>query len=394
MKHKLLLLFFLLPLLLAAQTVKFENSLKSAFDKAKKQDKIVFVEYYNSECPVCMTLEPMFSDTALARFYNANFISYRLNLLDEKEADKQFMEKTNLHFDGVPFFIFFDKDQNFLHQADVKADVQFLIGVSKEALNPDERDASLEGKYKNGDRTLKTLYAYSLLTQLYKNDTLINQLADDLFAAFPTKDLGNKKSYIITKNCVFTIENGFFKFWIKNMDKLVGLESEKHKGEEKQRIADIVYKSIYSKERKNWDLEKIQEVKTYVLLTGLSQNPDVYFWEQESKLLLDKEHYTEALALGKKILDEEKTGVKSSIYTLLYFIKMLSTTNELNTIKTWIDEISVRKEDKKDEADLMYLNLFYYTKTGNKEMAKQTMDTAIKFYNENNFDTRVLTDLL
>jgi hypothetical protein len=265
--------------------------------------------------------------------------------------------------------------------------------VGLEAINPNECDAALEGKYNNGDRTLKTLYAYSLLSQLYKNDSLTNQLADDLYNAFPQKDLGNKKSYIITKNAVFSIDNGFFQFWITHMDLLVNLESEKHKGEEKARIADIVYHSIQSPEHFNWNLDKIQQVKSYILLTELSENPDAFFWEQESSLLVKNNRLEDALKLGKKMLDEEKTGIKSSVYIIGYFLKILITMPDLHVIKQWIDEVTPRQQDKKDEADLMYLNLLYYTKTENKELAKKIFDGALIFYQENGFDTKVLTDL-
>jgi len=85
------------------------------------------------------------------------------------------------------------------------------------------------------------------------------------------------KRVILSPKPVNSIENGFFKFWIKNIDKLDGLESEKQKGEGKQILGEIVRKSIFSKERKNWNQKKIAEVKKYILLTELSKNPDAFF---------------------------------------------------------------------------------------------------------------------
>jgi len=395
MKQAMLLYLLILPAFFAqAQSVQFENSIKASFEKAKLENKQVFIEFYNSECIVCLRLEPLFSDAKMGEFYNAQFVNYKLDTKNMKIEDSFFMVKSGLVLTSVPYFLFFDKNEKFLHYSDTKPDVNFLIGAGIKALNPNESAAGLENKYKSGDRSIKTLYAYSLLVQLYNNDSLATALANDLFIAFPKKDLGNQKSYIITKNCVNSIENGFFKYWIQNMDKLTGLEPAKHTGQEKQRLAEIVRKSIYSKASNNWDLEKIAEVKKYILLTELSKDPEAFFWEKETTLLVQQKRYNEALTIGKQMLDEEKKGIKASLGVILHFFTILSTTNELNTVKKWLDKITPRQEDINDEADVMYLNALYYTKTNQTEKASKAIAAALAFYQKNKMDSKLLTDLM
>ena len=229
--------------------------------------------------------------------------------------------------------------------------------------------------------------------QLYNKDSLATILADELFKAFPKSDLGNKKSYIITKNCVTSIENGFFKYWIQNMDKLVGMEPENHYGQEKQRMADIVRKSIFSKASETWDLEKIAEVKKDILLTELSDNPEAFFWEKESKMLAEQKRYDEALKIGSMELDEEKSNVTASLGIIHHFMSILNTANELNTVKKWIDKIAPRTDNISDKADVMYLNALYYTKTNQSERAKNEIADALEFYKKNKLETKLLTDL-
>jgi hypothetical protein len=193
------------------------------------------------------------------------------------KSDSLFIVNTKLSFTSVPYFLFFDSNESLLHVSAINVDADALISTGVAALNPNERSNGLANKYRKGDRSIKTLYAYSQLAQLYNNDSLTTVLADDLYKSFSKNDLGNKKSYTITKTCVNSIENGFFKFWIKNMDKLEGFESEKHEGEGKEMLGEIVRKSIFSKSSKNWNKEKIAEVKKYILLTGLSETPDAFF---------------------------------------------------------------------------------------------------------------------
>ena len=279
MLKQAILLYLLIPpvFFVHAQSVYFESSIKLAFEKAALKNKPVFVEFYNSECTVCQKLEPTFSDAKMGEFYNTHFINYKLDTRKMKIEDSFFMSKSGLSLTSVPYFLFFDVNENLLHYSDPKPDINALIEIGNTALNPEERTGGLETKYQHGDRTIKTLYAYSLLVQLYNNDSLTTILADDLFTSFPEKDLGSRKSYIITKNCVNSIESGFFKYWIQHLDKWVELESEKHKGQERQRLADIVRKSIYSKAAKNWNKDKKAEVKKYILLTGLSNDPEAFF---------------------------------------------------------------------------------------------------------------------
>jgi len=258
--------------------LRFENNLSFAFEKAKHENKPVFIEYYNSDCPVCMKVGKLFdSNEKLVNFYNKSFVNYRIDTHDMSKTDSLFIVNTKLSFTSIPYFLFFDSNENLLHVSAINVDADVMIKIGATALNPNERDSGLANKYSKGDRSIKTLYAYSQLVKLYSNDSLTTILADDLYKLFPKNELGNKKSYTITKNCVNSIENGFFKFWIKNMDKLDEFESEKHKGEGKEMLAEIVRKSIFSKSSKNWNKEKIAEVKKYILLTELSKNPDAFF---------------------------------------------------------------------------------------------------------------------
>jgi thiol-disulfide isomerase/thioredoxin len=394
MKQTLLIYFFILLFFPAySQPVHFESSLQEAFKKAAVENKPVFIEYYNSLCTVCHKLEPLFSDAKLGEFYNTHFVNYKLNTEGMKTEDSLFMVRSKLKFTGVPYFLFFDAGENFLHYSDTKPEVDFLVEAGTKALNPDERVSGLELKYKNGDRSIKTLYAFSLLTQLYKNDSLSMILADDLFKAFPANELGSRKSYIITKNCVKSIENGFFKFWIQHMDKLEGLETEKHKGEEKKILAEIVRLSVYSKAGEQWNLEKINEVKKYIVLTGLSNDGDAFFWQQESTLLAAQKRYAQALDIGRQMLDTEKV-VKARLSIIRHFLNILNSGNELKTVKQWKDEMALKIDDISDKGESMYLDALYYTKTNQKKQAVKTINEALEFYKKNNLETGPLTDLI
>ena len=393
-KQTLLIYFFILLLLPAnAQPVHFEKSLQEAFTKAGLEKKPVFIEYYNSLCVVCNRLESVFSNVKLGEFYNAHFVNYKLNTEKMKTEDSLFMVRSKLKFTAVPYFLFFDASENFLHYSDTKPDVDFLIEAGTKALNRDERVGGLKLKYEKGDRSIKTLYAFSQLNQLYKNDSLSMILADDLFTAFPANELGSRKSYVIMKNCVKSIENGFFKYWIQHTDKLEGLKAEKLEGEEKKVLAEMVRLSVYSKASEQWDLEKIGQVKQYILLTGLSNNADIFFWQQESTLLVAQKKYAQALNIGRQMLDTEK-NVQTELSIVKHFLKIINTGNELKTVKQWKDKIVVKPDDLQSKGESMYLDALYYSKTNHKKQGAKTLKEALEFYKQNNLDAGPLNDLM
>jgi thiol-disulfide isomerase/thioredoxin len=394
LKYKTLSCILILHVLAAtAQPVLFESNLKAAFEKAALKNKPVFIEYYNSTCHFCLKLEPLFGDSSLGRFYNTHFVNYKLNTKDMKKADSLFISSTGLKLTSVPVFLFFDSKGIFLHHADTKPVVDYLLEIGRKAIDPDERDEGLEKKYWNGDRSIKVLYANSLLAQLYNQDSLQTIMADELFRAFPIADLGSKKSYTITRNCVNSIDNGFFKYWIQHLDKMDELETDAYKGQGKKCLAEIVRTCILSKESENWGLEKIAVIKEYVLQTDMSKVPDAFFWERETTLLVGQKKYEDAFVLGKKMLETEKTGVKASVPVIHHFLDLLNTQNELATVKHWLDELSGMAEDIKDKADLMYLDALFFTENKEKEKARTAVSAAIAFNKKNKLDTTSLTEL-
>jgi thiol-disulfide isomerase/thioredoxin len=394
LKYKILSYMLILRALsAAAQPVLFENKLKEAFEKAALENKLVFIEYYNSTCHFCLQLEPLFSNLNLGKFYNTHFVNYKLNTKDMKREDSLFISGTGLKLTTVPVFLFFDAKGIFLHHSDTKPEVDYLVAIGNKAIDPEERDAGLEKKYKKGDRSIKVLYANSIKAQLYDQDSLQTILTDELFDAFPKEDLGNKKSYTITKNCVNSIDNGFFQYWIQHLDKMNELEAEPYKGQGKKRLGEIVRISILSKESETWGLKKIALAKGYILQTDLSKIPDAFFWERETRLLVAQKKYVDALAIGKRMLETEKTGVKASVGIIHHFLDILNTHNELNAVKQWLDDISGKGEDIKDKADLMYLNAFFLIKNKEKEKARNSIAAAMAFYKKNKLDTKSLTDL-
>ena len=268
----------LTSVVLNAQVV-FESSLSEAFKKAKEQNKPVFIEYYNSDCSVCKRLGDLLqSDQEVSTFYNMRFISYAMNSNESlSEEDNNFITKANLHFESVPVLLYFDKNQNFLHHSGVTVTSEHVINEAKKSVLPDYNTSGLKAKYEAGDRSVRTLYAYCDMLKVNQNETTLTKVAQQLFESFKKEELPTNKSYIILKQVVNSTENGFFQYWINNLDKLKDFETGHKAGTEIASLEKIVLKELSDSNVKKWDISKKNKFKQYILKLKITDNPDVFF---------------------------------------------------------------------------------------------------------------------
>ena len=271
-------IFCMISLLNFGQEIQFEKSLTSAFLKAKQQNKPVFIEYYSPSCPICKKVAVVMKDPKVVDYYNKNFINYALNIDGGMTKEEEnFMKASGLHLDGVPVFLFFDANKSYLHHSSVSADANVILEIARTSLQPHLRNAGLAEKYQNGDRSIRTLYAYANLLGAYQDFKKQEEVTNALYEVFPKAELSTQKSYIVLKNVVNSIENGFFLHWINNISKLNGLEQGAKAGSEKDVLERILLKELSKPERKSWPKAKKDAVKKMIVDLGLTNNPEVYF---------------------------------------------------------------------------------------------------------------------
>lgn len=391
MRFTLLFIFF--SQLLFSQKVKFESDINLAFEKAKKENKLVFVEYYNSTCTICLSIEPLFDNAEMADFYNQHFVSYKINTRDGmKSKDSLFMASQKLKFQGVPFFLFFDTERNFVHYSGAKAEVDYLINIGKKALNPEERTGSLAKKYNSGDRSIKTLYSYSDLVQLYQDVDLCNTISNELYQVYPKENLKNNQSYLILKNTVNHIDNGFFQYWYEHLDDLKDFEKGAKKGTEIKVLEKILLESI-QKDKDKWDLAKIQKVKAYTIGLGLSKTGNDFLWEEESKALKNEKKSVELFQLMSELLEENKNNVYGTLFITEFYLKLFNNKVELEKLSLELDHLKSKEMEPEQKGDWFLQKLIILQKLQQKEAFLKLKNEALTFYKQNQLDLNLIENL-
>lgn len=313
-----IILYILIPFHFTfGQTLKFETSLDKAFQKAEKENKIVFIKYYNDDCTVCKSIEPLFSNPKMMDFYEKNFVSYSINTKNElNQQENHLLLSNSIHLTGVPYFLFFDSQKQFIHYSGAKNDLEYLISIAETAMDEEKRTGSLAQKFTNGDRSIRTLYAYSNLLQIQNKLDKNDEVTNELFKVYPKHNLPTHQSYLILKNNILDIENGFFKFWYQNQDRLIGMEKGSNKGNEKLILENILLKSVQSDRKNHWDLSVLNEVEKMLLKMNITTDPLEFLWEQKLNHYLRENKGSDSKELIHHLLESSSNNILSQLFYL------------------------------------------------------------------------------
>lgn len=346
MKH-LFLFYFMCCAFIGQAQIKFEKSLQEAFAKAQTKNKLVFIDYYNSECTICQQVNPLLDTHEIGNFYNQHFVSYKINTHNLTLHDEEFINQAGLHIEGVPKFIFFDKNQNFIHYSGVRASIDYIIQIGQDALNPNKRWAEFPQKYQNGNRALLFLYDYSFYAQLFNDTELIHKLANQMYEVFPKENLGNLSSYRLLKNAVFSTENGFFRFWINNQDKLKGFETGQRAGTEKEQLIRIIRAEL-NQPNKIWTSQNLTLIREDMTLTQYAQNIDMLLWEKELEVYVTENQIIQVNRLFQNVINQNTKEIPTLNYIITHYFDTVTAVENIDYAKLKIEKLLSTHKDNKE----------------------------------------------
>ncbi|MBQ2434817.1 MAG: thioredoxin family protein [Bacteroidaceae bacterium] len=154
-----------------AQGIAFEPEgtlLPQAAAKAKKENKLVFVDCYTQWCGPCKKMaRDIFPDAKVGEYMNAKFVNLKI---DMEAAYAQGLSK-EWQVSGYPTFIIFNADGKEIGRFMGGSDADKFISRVEEKSKIDAEAGSLEARWNSGDRDEAFLKEYlASLTATYKRD--------------------------------------------------------------------------------------------------------------------------------------------------------------------------------------------------------------------------------
>ena len=372
----LLLGFAALGLSAQTKSINFDHdSLKYILAKAKKENKLIFVDAYTTWCGPCKWMaNNIFTNDEVADFYNANFICAKIDM--EKGEGLAFAKRYQVLC--YPNLLFIDKDGHLVHRGAGTKVAKDFIEFGQTALNGDKNFMHFKKQYylnpNDGNAVMNYLGVLS-------NTCLYNH-ADSVLGAYFAK---------LNDDQLISAEN-----W-----RLIKEYSHDYKGREfnlvVRRMKDFE-KFVAAAALREW-IENTYLSQTLVILRTQGINTDSTLlafrksigtgplsFRNEVVTLVDlqvlsrKKDWTgyEQLALEKVGKGKDVTSAKE-INNIAWRLNDHTTKDSTRAIAAqWVKAIT---EETKDEAELwMYLDTYavILNKQGNKAEAKVYAAKAIE----------------
>lgn len=174
-------LFFFTMILGSAfgQGINFETSdFQSALDKAKAENKLVFMDAYTTWCGPCKWMaKNVFTDEAVGTYFNDKFINVKMDMEKGEGIDlaKRYEVK------AYPTLLFIDGNGDLVHQSRGSRPAEDFVDLGQAANDPNRQFVTMTKRFDSGERSAEflKLYTDALTSAGMKNFDEVAQLYMD-----------------------------------------------------------------------------------------------------------------------------------------------------------------------------------------------------------------------
>ncbi|MCZ4695398.1 thioredoxin [Ancylomarina euxinus] len=207
------------------RSVEFEHSKWSkVLKKAKKENKLIFVDCYTSWCGPCkMMAKDVFTQDHVADYFNANFVNFKIDMEKGEGPDL----KPGWKINAYPTFLVINAEGEVVHRVVGAYGADEFIGYMKEAQSEDKNFAALQKEYEAGKRDGEFMFSYLRSLRMANLDKEEAKKADQYISSLEKEDLLKKENWNIVKYFMKNPATDEFRFIVKNRTKLaevVGVE--------------------------------------------------------------------------------------------------------------------------------------------------------------------------
>lgn len=151
MKKIVSVLFLLSAITIFAQeAIQFQDlPFKDLIAKAKKENKIVFIDAYTSWCGPCKMMERnIFTKKTVGDYYNSNFVNARFDM--EKGEGREIAAKYGVR--SYPTYLFLNGDGELVSQNYGYMEESMFISMAQNINSPNNKKGSLKERFEKGEK--------------------------------------------------------------------------------------------------------------------------------------------------------------------------------------------------------------------------------------------------
>jgi thioredoxin-related protein len=367
MKKLIIFPLFFIGFFALSQGIKFEEgSFASILAKAKKENKLVFIDAYASWCGPCkLMVKNIFPLKSVGDYYNSNFINAKIDM--EKGEGIDLAKKYNVK--AFPTYLFINGNGEEVHRTLGYVEENDFIQFAKDAGDPNKRLAALKQRFENGEKDPAFLKNLAGLT-IYNDADFSGRVLERYFIAKPSLDQEDVEILLAGTQ---STESPLYKtFQEKKADILKIMPEEKYTKFDKNIKLTTIVKKSYNADTKTWnDSYFLTETQKFL---SKEESEKILKRAKASRALKNKDVATyEKLSLD---LYQDTSALSSDELNSLAwnFFENVNTKSSLEKAVAWAQE-SVKKNENYANTDTL-ANL--YNKIGDKKNAKIWAEKSIE----------------
>ncbi len=197
----------------------FKGTWDEALEKAKTEEKIIFVDAYAQWCGPCKRMaKTTFKDDQVGEFFNANFINMKLDM--EKGEGLKFRQKHPVS--AFPTLFFIDPKGEVVFKAKGAQQVDGLLQMGRSALNKVDYSGDYAKLYEEGNREPELVYNY--VRALNKSNKPSLKIANEYINSQDDMTTDFNQKFVL--EAASEADSRIFDMLIKNRSKIESLTSK------------------------------------------------------------------------------------------------------------------------------------------------------------------------
>jgi uncharacterized protein YyaL (SSP411 family) len=363
----------------------FHGTWQEALAKAKKENKLIFMDAFTTWCGPCKYLSKnVFPNDTVGQFFNSNFVCVKMDM--EKGEGIGLAGKYGVQ--AYPTLLYIDGNGEIVHRtcgADMSGKAaEVLISAGKDALDPQKQFIAFKKKYESSKPNGDLAYTYFKMRQEGCMDN--SKEVTDYLQNVPESEIASRGNWSIIRDFLEEADSRAFRLMLNNKE---------------------TFYSSYTKDSVN---EKILDVYRASLMSAVKKNDPAKYNSLKEELELAKIPGSKrvTLATDMRMYDKQGDKEKYAAAAILYvngYVK--DDSHELNSIAWRFYE---KVDDKKYleqaeqwskravELDNSYANNDTYAallyKLGKKDEAMKAAEKAIGIAKKENEDYKETEELL
>ncbi len=215
----------------------FHGTWEEVLVEAKKERKLIFVDAYTVWCGPCkMMSRNTFTDEAVGKYYNKNFVNYKFDM--EKGEGPQWAAKYQVR--AYPSLYYINYKGEIVHKHVGYLPPDKFLSAGQVAMRPENNEANLDLSYKDNALDGDELYTYAVKMKTEGKD--YREAANKYFASRTDKELCSKAGWEAINTLSSDVKAREFQLLLKKRKKFM----KKYAGPAavEAKIADVFKKNV------------------------------------------------------------------------------------------------------------------------------------------------------